>query len=246
MNNKRWIPLMLIVVAAILVMLFLGRGDGAAYTVGNTADDGVSLLFDTLQHMNYPVSIERNPLDTRASTNDVFLIIQPAIPLTNAMLTEMLEWVERGGRLIFLQNWPVTDIEHLIDTPWQSIGGFRLYQLGYGEVLTGGSFSLTNQPLMNNPESGRLIHATLYRWNADRIIFAEYYHGFYLEPNFIGSLPLIIRLLLLQILFASIMLVWHLGKRFGKPMPYYEAVEREENEYVRALARLYMKTGKRR
>jgi hypothetical protein len=43
-----------------------------------------------------------------------------------------------------------------------------------------------------------------------------------------------------------LLLIWHVGKRFGKPVPAYEETEREENEQVRALARLYNKTDRRK
>ncbi|MCL2215731.1 MAG: hypothetical protein FWB91_01795 [Defluviitaleaceae bacterium] len=255
MRKRSRIPLMLIVFAAAALIFFLGRGyGGPAYVVSTTDEYGVSLLFDTLRHMDYQVSVGNRPVDRQTDIWAVSVIIQPSIIVNDAMAKEMLYWVSRGGRLIFLQNRIATVIDSAIITGDLAVyvrllgnfDGFTLYQVGNGEVLTGRALPLSNQRLMNDPAPGGIIHSVLERWNADRITFAEYYHGFQLTENFIGSLPLIVRLILLQMLIVAVMMVWFLGKRFGNPIPYYEETEREENEYVRALARLYMKIKRRR
>jgi len=256
MRRNSWIPLMLFVVAVALIMVFaereFGQGAGGAFLASSRDEQGVSLLFDTLRHMGYPVSVSNRPVGWRGFsgfyTGDVFIVIQPnSPPVDEARAREMIEWVWRGGRLIFLQNAPVG--RTIIDEALRAEGFFHswdfrgdgnmvLYHVGHGEVLTGRAFEVLNCHLMDDPAHGRIIEDTLARWDADRIFFAEYYHGFHASDNFIGSLPLIVRLVLFQMGLAAVVLVWHLGKRFGRPIPYYEETEREENEYVRALARL--------
>ena len=247
MRKKSWIPLMLFVITAAIFLFLVNRGyDGAAHLVSTRGEQGVSLLYDTLRHMDYPVSVSTRPIDWQAFTEDAFIVIQPT-SMDATIAEAMIEWVWRGGRLIFLQNTLVgrTAIDEMLREhgvmparDFRGLGNIILYQVGQGEILTGRAFEITNAHLMYTPYEGRIIESTLRRWNADRIIFAEYYQGFNTSENFIGGLPLIVRLILFQMIIAAVMLIWNLGKRFGKPIPYYEETEREENEYVRALARL--------
>jgi len=246
MGKHSWILLTVIVVlAAVVLFIFASDNDDAMYVSFSAGEGGTSLLFDTLEHMSYPVAISNRPLNSRTNTSHVYIIIQPnAPPVDVAMAEEMLDWVSQGGRLIFLQNQAVTIIDYVLNIPGRSIGNMMHYTVGRGEVITGRAFEVTNRNMMNDASSGRLIEATLARWNPDRIFFAEYYHGFHASENFIGSLPPIVRLVLLQMVLTAAAIIWHLGKRFGNPITLYDETEREENEYLRALARLYYKSEK--
>jgi len=244
--NKRWAWIfpVILVVLAIGIAYFFDTGDGTPYTSSSTGELGASLLYDTLRHMGYGVRVSYRPLTTEISANDVFIIIQPRTPqVCHCMAEEMREWVRGGGRLIYLCNKDT----HF--TPYgHDIGDFRLNRLGKGEIISGRATPVTNRSLMDDYTAGEAIQTTLKRWNAEReignIFFAEYYHGFRTPETFVGRLPLVIRLLLAQMIILAIISVWYLGKRFGNPVPYYEEVEREENEYVRALAKLYMVSKK--
>jgi hypothetical protein len=243
-----WVIPMIIVALAIVIVNFFEVETPAAnpYTSFSAGDRGSSLFFDTLLHMGYNVQTSHRPLNRYTSTDYIYVIIQPRMPAVNSyMAAEMLEWVRRGGRLIFLsRNLGV--INHEINMQGRQVGDFTHYRLGYGEILTGSAFPLTNSHLMSHPEPGQLLHATIANWNAQGIFFAEYYHGFHASENFLGGLPLVIRLVLAQLVIFVIVTVRHLGKRFGNPTPFYQETEREENEYVRALARLYMESDRKK
>lgn len=246
------IPVLIIVIAFVLTY-FIDTGDRAAYSSFSTGGHGTSLLFDTLRYMDYPVRTSLKPLTAQTDTDNVYIIIQPRTPpVTLEMADEMLEWVRRGGRLVFLCRFhPATIIDRALNMPGRYIGeNFLLYQYGYGKIITGRASIITNNFLMKNYSYGQIIQTTLDRWNAERttenIFFAEYYHGFHTPQTFVGRVPLVMRLMLLQMVILSIIGLWHLGKRFGNPVPYYEEVEREENEYICALARLYMENDKRK
>jgi len=45
-----------------------------------------------------------------------------------------------------------------------------------------------------------------------------------------------------QLAIIAALIIWRLGKRFGEPIPFYEEIEREENEHIKALANLYQKS----
>jgi hypothetical protein len=196
--------------------------------------------------MDYPVRVSYRPLTRETRTDVVYIIIQPQSPrITEQIAKDMLEWVENGGRLIFLCNsFPFGIFDELLEMRGNHSGSLRVYRHGRGELITGRAREITNAELMENHATGEMIQTTLSRWNSERrvenIFFAEYYHGIHIPETMVARLPLVIRLILAQIVILAIILVWHLGKRFGNAIPYYEEVEREENEYVRALARLYM------
>ena len=239
--------IIIIVVAAVVISIFGGNNEnGPAFSVISTADNGTSLLYDTLKHMDYPVRIGRHPLTTFSDVNDVYVIIQPFAPaIDNDMAAEILEWVQQGGRLIFLHNIPQNAIERNITATPQAIGGRQsgllLYNYGLGQVITGRTGDVLNINLIENAAMGVALHNIISHWNADIIWFAGYYHGMHPPEDFLGNIPFIVRLLIAQLLLACATAMWHLGKRFGNPQPYYEAVEREANEHVHALARLYKK-----
>ena len=242
------IPTVIVALAILVISLFEVDTTGNPYSSFSATERGSSLLFDTLQHMGYDVRVSYRPLNRYTSTDYVYIIIQPRTPPVNSsMASEMLEWVRRGGHLIFLcRNYPRTAIDHEINAQGSQLGNFTRYQLGNGEILTGRASQITNYRLMNDSESGQMLHAAISNWNPDTIFFAEYYHGFHTAETFIGSLPLVIRLVLAQLVIFVLITLWHLGKRFGNATPYYEETEREENEYVRALARLYMESDRRK
>ena len=237
-----WIFPLIIVIFAIAIAYFFDTGGEASYTTSSSGENGASLIFDTLRNMNYNVRKSYRPLTTEISPNDVYIIIHPRTPgVCHCMAEEMREWVRMGGRLIYLCSNDRHFMPH-----GREAGDFRIARLGEGEVMSGRSSLITNRALMNDYTAGESIQSMINRWNSEReienIFFAEYYHGFQSPETFIGRLPLVMRLIFLQIIFLSIISIWHLGKRFGNAVPFYEEVEREENEYVRALARLYMKS----
>lgn len=233
----------IIVVLGILVLYFFGQGgsDGQAFMSSNTGVRGTSLFFDTLQHMGYPVGVSRRPLTLDTDTGHVYVIIQPTHPPCNCGMREMLDWAERGGRLIFLQNWQILDVPAV----GIYVADIVVYELGRGAVITGNANAITNQNLMNNADIGIQLYTILTHWNADMIMFAEYYHIAPVGDNLFSRLPLIVRLVFIQLGLAAIIAIWHFGKRFGNPLPYYDETEREENEHVYTVTRLYLKTRRK-
>jgi len=245
-KRGRTLLLVFIVLAAAVFLFARADTDGPPYAPFSTATLGTSVFFDTLRHMGYPVRIHYAPLTTRTDTAHVIVIIQPFNPAVSPeMAEEMLAWVYAGGRLIFLHNAQPSPIDLLLqDRDNVTSGGFFFYRVGAGEVITGRAHPLTNQRLLNDSTPGAVLQEIIAQWDATRIYFTAYYHGMHPPDTLFAQLPVGVRLVIVQLGLAALMLIWCLGKRFGKPVPAYEEVEREENEQVRALARLYMKIGR--
>lgn len=252
MKNNR-----LILLVIVLLALFVGLSWGANrqmsgvrqpdFTTFSNNEYGVSLLFDTLRHMHYPVGILFRPVEETAGLNDAVFIIQPNNPRPDAqMADDILSWVRQGGRLIYLDNNQPSIIDRVLrDEYYTSFGTLRWYRFGMGQVITGRADTIFNISLLEGSIYGEGIYYILANWEPDRIYFAEFYHGFHSAGGFFGQLPLWLRLIVFQTVILAIALVWHLGKRFGKPIPLYEEIEREENEQVLVLARLYKQADRR-
>jgi len=250
---KTFIYIVIVFVAVFIITRFINAGNNRWYTVTSTGDMGASVFYDTLRHMGYPARIGRQPLTADSNLQNVYILIHPHTPhVSREMAEEMVEWVRRGGRLVFLHT-SHSSILNIVGTEGETIFYHRpqgrargyqwtLHQVGHGEIIIGSSRPLLNAALVEHPYAGIVLESHIRRWQGEEIMFAEYYLGFTAQQTFIGELPFIVQLVLAQLVLAFIILVWHLGKRFGNPVPYYEEEEREENEHVRALARLYMKT----
>jgi len=243
--GKTLILIIIILGAAIFFVLQTDNGDGPPYSPFLTDGPGTSLLFDTLRHMGYPVRMGYEPLTRTRNTNHVHVIIQPFNPpVNNEMALEILEWVYNGGRLIFLHNNLQNEFNRLLpNSATRTVYGLDYHQHGAGVVITGRTHPITNRQLLDDATPGTVIRNVISEWDADRIYFVVYYHGYHPPETIFSSLPLAIRLILIQLGIALLMLLWHVGKRFGRAIPAYEETEREENEQVRAMARLYMKTN---
>ena len=240
-----WIIPLVIVLAAAVFLLVMGGNDGPPYVSNSRGDWGASVLYDTLGLLGFNVGRSQRPLTTRTSLGDAYIILSPRSPFVNdEMAGVMLEWVYMGGRLIYLDNFPT--FERLIDGVGEHMFGFTLFRHGQGEVLTGPASYVANRSLAENSESGHGVFLTLSRWDADRVRFADYYHGFHAETTLVGNLPFVVQLFLMQSVIFAIAIIWYLGKRFGAVVPYYRIIEREENEYLRSVARLYFLTKKKK
>lgn len=239
-------PVIIVLLVMVILRVVDHTDEGAPFVHSTTGRRGASLFFDTLRHMNYPVAVSRNPLTLDTNTNHAYIIIQPAFPPSIYELEEMLDWVRSGGRLIYMHHFAELLFTGLLADRGIAFGKVYVHELGGGVLITGRTNQITNYSLMNNPETGIYLHAILSRWNVERIMFGEYYHRPSSGDNFFTRFPLIVRLVFVQMGIVALFAVWHLGKRFGNTIPYYEESEREENEHVHAVTRLYLKIKRRK
>ena len=237
--SKIIFPAIIVILGIAVLHFFNNDTQGGVFTASNTGVRGTSLFFDTLQHMGYPVSITRRPLTTDTNISHLYIIIQPSFPPCTYQTEEILDWVQRGGNLIFLQN--SSAFRNLLPGEGTRIGDIVIHELGQGIIITGTANQITNYNLMNTADIGIQLHAIISHSSPGRIIFAEYYHAAPAGDNLFSRLPLIARLVFIQLGISSLIAIWYFGKRFGNPVPYHDEVEREENEHVHAVTRLYLK-----
>lgn len=238
-------PVILVIIAGGIIHTFNDGYDGAPFMAATTGERGASLLFDTLRHMNYPVRVSRRRVNT-ADANRTYIFIQPDLShFDEDTVRELLGWVAAGGHLIFLHNNPSTPIDMPVPTPGTTFGNLLIHEIGQGLFVRGQAESIVNIHLMDAPDTGARIEAILYRDSGRRIYFAEHYRRPPTADTLFNRLPVVIQLTVIQLGLLALAIVWYMGKRFGNPIPYYQAQEREENEHVHALARLYMKSKRK-
>jgi hypothetical protein len=177
-------------------------------------------------------------LDTRQTQ----LFIQPSTWFDYHEHEEIMSWVESGGRLVVLEAGGYTQFDYLFD-------GFYFadvaneyyygYYYGLGMIVTGDSELITNAALMNNPSPGAALANILGQSGRGRIVFNEAIHGYINKNSTWQNVPYPLKAVIFQTAILSFYIVWHYGRRFGKPIPYHEEIEREENEHAKALANLY-------
>ncbi|MDR1560029.1 MAG: DUF4350 domain-containing protein [Clostridiales bacterium] len=225
------------------------NSDGQSYTSFSTGTDGASLLYDSLKAMGYPVSHGYSLPDPDLSILDIHVFVEPNYYyFATTDLDGVLAWVFKGGRMIYLDSSSFSYIDeelyYRLGDPDAVSRGYTLYSYGLGEIISGSSDPLLNQALIDDSAPGADFTALLDRWRTSPVIrFNESIHGFTDSGNAWYRTPEILKMLTYQIAVVAILILWRLGKRFGRPLPYFEEIEREENEHVKALANIYRRAG---
>jgi len=219
----------LLAVASITIMAITSpnRGRNAPdFSVSSTNERGLSLFYDTLEYMGFDVTTSNNIITRNTSVHDIQIIVRPIVLHEREQLEE---WVERGGILVLTSSI------------------FNIQESGIGRVYTvNGIDHLTNISLFED-ENSRAIGASVAQFIGEnshgRVIFNMAYSSHSVQAGFWEMMPPWFRLLIYQVAIAGIGVIILFGKRFGKAVPFYEEIEREENEYVPALSNLYMRLG---
>jgi hypothetical protein len=218
------------------------------YTIYNSAANGVSLIYDTLNEMGYNAEPEFQILTASSNTRYPRIVIEPTYYYYGDSEEKRLaDFVSAGGNVIYL-----CENHSLMKRVFETVYGARevygndsytLYSCADGEVLIGPASGITNAALMRDRRAGYYTADVLSRWGVMSIFINEAYHGFSTDPGFWDAAPVNIKTMAYHVLVITVLVLLYLGKRFGKFVPYYEELEREENEYLKALANVYLKAG---
>jgi len=251
-KRRKWLIPVLVAVSLLLSAVVITSLDLTTekpyYTIFNYKDMGTSLLHDTLNGMGYNVSPEYQLIGPDSDIHTIRIVIEPDYSYYYIADTDsdIYQFVNNGGRLISLTNQaPYISKVFERDKGAALIaqnGEFKLYSYGLGEIFIGPA-NITNAELLINKESGYYVADVIQRWGDKNIYINEAYHGYMTEPEFWDVVPDYIKNTVYQLVIAGLFIILYLGKRFGRPVPYYEEIEREENEYLIALANVYNKAG---
>lgn len=232
-----------IILFLILIPLFLAgafyiqsRMDNKlpSYTVDNKGRLGYSIFFETLKELNYPV--EKSLSEVGAHDADSIQIVA-ALSGFDVNSEKVKNWVEDGGTLVYLtpRNIQFIGYEGIPEVK----GNLRIYSFGEGNIIASDIDYLANKTLVKKKDNAYALYKEIAALNK-KIYFNEA-HIFVrtVEASLWDYVPIELKFIIYQILLVLTAFFYYKGKPFGKPVPLYEEVEREENEYLYSSAALY-------
>jgi hypothetical protein len=243
--TKKWAAVLIIGVIAMFLIAALTAGnarDDTPFTVFSTGEYGASVIYETLGVLGFNATVSRQKIDAQTPPTDVAVIIEPYQEyLDDYGVADVARWVARGGRLILMED-EMSGLEYYMDVaPYYEDDYFAVFEYGMGEAVIGYSSDITNGYLTEDGYAGEFICYMLEEWGGD-VSFCEYYHGYGLNVGFWPSLPAAVRAPIYQLALAALVVIWLLGKRFGKPVPL--GTQREPQGFIKNMAVIYKNAGK--
>ncbi len=251
-KNKRDIVIFIIIIP---IFLWLSLNFSAnknnksiPYSILNKGSIGISIMYEAMKELDYPVKLTLERIENN-NYDEVQIVITPINNEKPDINNENIKnWIGEGGKLIFLSNeWE--DIEpdygEEIDA-FYSVNEKKSAVFNYeeGAFLIGDSDLITNKTLAKDTDGAYWILEEIDEWSYKTIGFNEFYQYSKGENRSLwGDIPKGIKLMIYQLAFLILAIIFYKGRRFGKPIPFYEEVERTENEYVLSVASLYRQAG---
>ncbi len=250
--KKRRAEIFIAIVAIILfiIMALYSAIEGSRqypdYTVFSSKEYGASLIYDSLAIYGINVKTGYRRIDENTSIKDVYIIINPGYRyFYDSDISDIGNFVKKGGRLILAADLYLTSrIVSRLDVTLTDVydGNYYSQMLKYGDglIMTLSAEDILNGRLKDYRFTGEEIAKVLSLWDYDSAVFNEYYHGFGDDSvSMWKDLPFAYKLVVYQLLIAFVFFILSISKRFGKPIPLYEEVERTENEYIYAMANFF-------
>ncbi|AJA48787.1 hypothetical protein CPAST_c27200 [Clostridium pasteurianum DSM 525 = ATCC 6013] len=206
-----------------------------SYSVSNKSKFGISVFYEAMKKLDYPVERTLKPVNTFSTDN---IQIVPAGGDFDINSDDIKNWINKGGKLIYIAPESIHFINYAV--PQEEKGDFTVYKYGKGNIITYNSSNITNKTLMVNTNKAYEFLKEIDRYSYNKIYFNENYL-FSLEggKSLWDYVPLQLRYFIYQILIIVVAFFYYKGKRFGRSIPLYEEIERSENEYLYSAASLY-------
>ncbi|WP_432666375.1 hypothetical protein R9X47_08495 [Wukongibacter baidiensis] len=218
------------------------------YSILNKGTIGASVIYEAMKELNYPVQLTLDRIEDN-NYDEIQIVITT---INNEKLDinseNIKNWIAKGGKLIFLSNeWEEIEASYGEEVDaFYSVNDKRAAVFDYkeGSFLIGDRDLILNRTLAKNTDGAYWILEKIDKWSYNIIGFNEFYQYSGGENRSLwGDIPKGIKFILYQIAFLIIAIIFYKGRRFGKPIPFYEEVERTENEYILSVASLYRQAG---
>jgi len=204
------------------------------YTTSNKSSMGYSVFFETLKQLNYPVNTSINPVNSYDIGN-MQIVAQGGNFDVNSK--EIKAWVEKGGTLIYLTEGKINFIDY--GSP-QVKGNITLYKYNKGMVINSDVSYVTNSTLTKTTTSAYELLQEIDSHSYKKIYFNEaHVYSVADKKSLWDYIPMSFKYIIYELILVIIAFFYYKGKRFGKVLPFYEEVERIENEYLYSAASLY-------
>ncbi len=237
-----------LIIFIILIPIFLwvtlqissGMGNKLpSYSIINKSKTGLSVFYETLRELNYPVG---RSLKALASENEGTLQIAAIGGNFDVNDQEVRNWIESGGTLVYLTNEKYPNVGYGV-TP-EIKGRISLYKYSKGMLIVANVDNLKNKALTKDTAYAYELLEVIHGYSNKGIYFneAHLYSGSS-SKSLWDAIPTEFKYIVYQILIALAAYIYYKGKRFGKTISLYEEVERTENEYLYSAASLYRAAG---
>lgn len=224
------------------------NNNAISYSVLNKGSKGVSVIYEAMKELDYPVKLVLDDVKDQAHDKVQIIIVSEDNAKFDINDDKIRKWIKNGGKLVCLYE----DFQNKKLNYGKTIDTFRphankngaVYIYGKGKILMGDSELITNKTLVKDTDGAYWVLNQIDKWNYRKIEFNEFYH--YTgnkKPSLWRDIPIGIKLILFQLVILIAAIIFYKAKRFGKPIPLYEEVERSENEYIYSVASLYHKAG---
>lgn len=205
------------------------------YTTSNKSSMGYSAFFETLKQLNYPVDITIKPVNSY-DISSIQIVAQGGNFDVNSK--EIKAWVEKGGILIYLTEGKLKFIDYGI-LP-QVKGNVTLYKYDKGMVINADASYVTNSMLTKKTTGAYELLQEIDSHPYKKIYFNEgHVYSTIAKKSLWDYIPMSLKYIIYQFILVIIAFFYYKGKRFGKVLPFYEEIERTENEYLYSAASLY-------
>ncbi|MFL0248444.1 hypothetical protein [Candidatus Clostridium stratigraminis] len=205
------------------------------FSIENKSNEGCSIFYETLKNLKLPVDRSISTVEIQ-DINSIQIVVPGGSFDINS--SKIKNWVYNGGVLVSLSSGNI----HILDYGLlpKIKGGMNIYSYGKGTIIGADINAITNKTLLSNTDGAYELLAEMGSYNKAKIYFNESY--LFSQNNNMSLwdyMPLWSKFIVYQLIIALIAFFYYKGKRFGRPLPFYEETERSENEYLHSAAALY-------
>lgn len=210
-----------------------------SYSIVNKSKVGLSVFYETLRELNYPVGRSLRTLTLENVETVQIATIGGGFDINDP---KVKEWIGRGGTLIYLTKEKYPNIDYVV-APEINLS-LAQYDYLKGILIVSNVDNLTNKTLTKDTEYAYQLFERLHAYENRDIYFNEaHLYSSSSSRSLWDAIPTEFKYILYQILLVLMAYLYYKGKGFGKPIPLYEEVERTENEYLYSAASLYRVAG---
>lgn len=233
-----------ILIFVILITLFLGLAfyisnlNGSKepkYSIKNRSKQGYSIFFEALKELDYPVERTIEPVYEQA-INSVQLV--PPGEGFDPNDKRIKEWVGKGGILVYLSDGNLGYVNYGKISKLNN--GPMVYNYQKGMIIKADGASIANKALIKDKDDAYELLTLFNDKPYEKIYFNETHLVAQAQQkslwDYMTTEYKFITYQILLVVFAYFVMK---GRRFGKPLPLYEEVEREGNEYLYSASALY-------
>lgn len=205
------------------------------FSIENKSATGCSIFYEALKDLKLPVERTIRSVQEQDAAN-----IQLVVPGGDFDINsdEVKNWVKNGGVLVSLSSNNFHMIGYGLSPKIK--GSLSLYYYGKGTIIAADVNNITNKTLMDKTNGAYELVSEMGSYDKKKIYFNE--TNLFSQGNnesLWDYMPIWAKFASYQFIIVLSAYFYYKGRRFGKASPFYEEVERTENEYLYSASSLF-------